>query len=243
MRPDCSSSGSTWRQRVEQRFVGDRADREDAEEQLDRACDVADLLGRHDAGVHEQLDLERVVVAVVGRRDEHVREALEATDARRELRELGAVRRDLGLEEHELDEVIHRVLVVAELRVDRRDLLVAADALLDALDRLELDLEGAREIGLAPGHRVALLEERRGALADEAALRRDRQVRVAATLRRRRQATRGSRRSAAPTASTRSSSTVTSSSASGGGGIEPVIAALRTAAAACCLRSPRACWR
>ena len=120
MRPDCSSSGSTWRHAASSASSEIGRDREDAEEQLDRACDVADLLGGHDAGVHEQLDLERVVVAVVGRRDEHVGEALEATDTRRELRELGAVRRDLGLEEHELDEVLDRVLVVAELRVDRR---------------------------------------------------------------------------------------------------------------------------
>ena len=116
-------------------------------------ANVADLLGGHDARVHEQLDLERVVVAVVGSGDEHVGETLEAPDARRELRELGAMRGDLRLEQHELDEVLHRVLVVAELRVDGGDLLVAADALLDALDRLELDLEHACEIGLATGHR------------------------------------------------------------------------------------------
>ena len=85
--------------------------------------------------------------------------------ARRDRRELGPVRRDVGLEEHELDEVLHPAVVVAELRVDGGDLLVPADALLDALDRLELDLENAREICLATGLRVALLEERGGALA------------------------------------------------------------------------------
>ena len=174
----------------EQRLVGDRRDREDAEKQLDRPGNVADLLGGHDAGVHQELDLERVVVArareVVGRGHEHLGEALEAPDTRGELRELVAMRRDLGLEEHELDEVLHPVLVVAELRIDGGDLLVAADAFLDALDRLELDLEDAREIRLATGLRVTLPEQRGGALPDEASLRCHRQVRVASTFGRRR---------------------------------------------------------
>jgi hypothetical protein len=175
--------------RCEQRLIGDRRDREDAEEQLDRAGNVADLLGGHDARVHQQFDLERVVVArareVVGSGHEHFGEALEAPHTRSEQRELVAMRGDLGLEEHELDEVLHPVLVVAELCVDGGDLLVTADAFLDALHRLELDLEDAREISLATGLRVTLPEEGSGALTDEAALRRHRQIRVASTLGRR----------------------------------------------------------
>ena len=48
--------------RLEERRVRDRRDGEDAEEQLDRALDVADVRGGDFARAHQELDLQRIVV-------------------------------------------------------------------------------------------------------------------------------------------------------------------------------------
>src|SRR4051794_21413253 len=95
------------------------------------------------------------------------------------------MRCDLGLEEHELDEVLQRGVVVSELGMQPGDLMMAPDALLHALDNLELDLEDASELRFLARDGIALAQQRGGALANEPALGRGGSVGIATSVRRR----------------------------------------------------------
>ncbi len=149
-------------------------DVEDAEEQIDRARVVPERVGVNRTGLHQEIDPERVVGTVLRRRDEHLGEPVAPPHPRRELRELLPVRDHVRLEQDERHRVLERLPLASERRVQLGDLPVAANPLANAPDRLELDLEHANEIRVAPRFGVPLFEERRRALAHERALRRRR---------------------------------------------------------------------
>jgi hypothetical protein len=81
--------------------------------------------------------------------------------------------------------VLQRVRDVAELLVELRDLKMPLHALLPRLDRLQLDEQHARQLGVAPRLRVVLVQPARGALPHGAPGRR-RRLRPAAPARLRR---------------------------------------------------------